>query len=106
MTGGNADLHRLISEWDLVVPVPRGSAPVSRPPAPRLATLAGAAGAFLDNSKDNAAALLAEVGRLLQTEYKAAPPRFFSKPLHTRVALESQIEEAARLEYAVIAIGD
>jgi hypothetical protein len=79
---------------------------VTRQVARRVPTLAGAKGAYLDNSKDNAATLLREVARLLQSDYGTGQPTFFSKPLHTRVASESQIEEAARLDYAVIAIGD
>ena len=102
----DTELKQLIDDWGLVVPAPRGMNWVSRPIAPRLATLANAKGAFLNNSKDNAATLLREMGRLLQTEFGTAEPTFFSKPLHTRIAPESQIEEAVWLDYAVIAIGD
>ena len=100
------EIDRLIARWDLVPPVPRSAPEAGRRPAPRLETLDGAAGAFFDNSKDNAAGLLQEVARLLQEEHRAAAPTFLSKPLHTRVADPSQIDEAARRDYGVVAIGD
>jgi hypothetical protein len=99
-------LDKLIKDWDLVMPAPRGLASVTRPVARRLSSLTNARGAFLDNSKDNAATLLQELGKLLHAEFGTAEPTFFSKPLHTRIAPESQIGEAARMEFAVIAIGD
>jgi hypothetical protein len=100
------EIDRLTRKWDLVLPAPRGLAWVTRPTAPRLTTLANARGAFLDNSKDNAATLLQSIARLLQTNFRAAGPTFYSKPLHTRIAPEFQVADASRLDFAVVAIGD
>jgi hypothetical protein len=99
-------LDRLVATWDLIRPVPPESAHRSRPLAGRLGSLAGAKGAFLDNSKDNASQLLRDLARFLRVEFFIGDASFFSKPMHTRGAPGSQIQQAAQRDFAVVAIGD
>lgn len=101
-----AEIDRLTEQWDLVAPVPPNSLARRRPVAAPLTRLSGARGAFVENSKENALLLLQEIGRLMREEFSLADATFLSKPLHTRVAPERVIEEAARNDFALVAIGD
>jgi hypothetical protein len=99
-------LNELAQKWDLVSPVPPGAAASTRPVAARQPSLTGARVAFLDNSKDNAALLLRTYAEILDRDFSLGGTSFISKPLHTRVADEAQIQAAARGDCAVVAIGD
>lgn len=102
----DASLNELIRLLDLVPPTPADAAASTRPTADRPASLEGATVALLDNSKDNAALLLGACAELLEESFGIGSTSFFSKPLHTRIADESQLQAAAQSDCAVVAIGD
>jgi len=100
---GEADARRL----GLLDPTsgPTGSKP--RVALPRLETLTGKRIGLLDNSKTNAAALLARIGQALVRDHGAAELLVRTKLIYSRIAPVEQIEElAANCDAVVTAIGD
>jgi hypothetical protein len=74
---------------------------------PVLETLAGKRIGLLDNSKTNAAALLARIGRALMRDYGAANVLARTKLIYSRIAPPELIEElAGDCDAVVTAIGD
>jgi hypothetical protein len=74
---------------------------------PVLQTVAGKRIGLLDNSKTNAAALLARIGHTLVRDYGAANLTARTKLIYSRIAPPELIEDlAANCDAVITAIGD
>lgn len=100
------EFSNIEERWDLVRPraLTQKSEPQER--APRLTTLVGTRGAFLDNTKDNARPLLVAIAELMRAEAGTAESTFMSKMLHTRFASAADLETAATYDFVIAAVGD
>ncbi len=95
----------LIGHLDLVDPTDPELA-TEHTLAPRLAGLAGARIALLDNRKGNANHLLAAIGEALRAAGAAETP-LWTKPIFSRPAPDATVEAiAASCQAVVTAIGD
>jgi hypothetical protein len=75
--------------------------------APRLTTLRGKVGGFLDNRKHNANVLLEHIAARLSAEYGIAEAVHRAKFIYSRLAEPTIIDELAeRCDFVVAAIGD
>jgi hypothetical protein len=75
--------------------------------APRLATLRGATIGLLENTKQNAALLLEDVGRLLMERHGARAYALWTKPSFAVPAPDELVEEMARkCDVAITGVGD
>lgn len=102
-TYSDADVQRL----GLLDPTSGPARSDAQAALPQLETLAGKRIGLFDNSKTNAAALLARIGRALVRDHGVAELIVRTKVIYSRIAPAELIEDlAAGCDAVVTAIGD
>jgi hypothetical protein len=100
---GEDDVRRL----GLLDPTSGPLSSKAKAPVPRIETLKGKRIGLLDNSKTNAAQLLAGIGRILVERHGAAELIPRTKLIYSRVAPQDLLDElSVRCDAVLTAIGD